>query len=105
MGRSSISLPYRDLRKSVLDSYSASAHLCLQHVQERDAFEIATTGDLPCPRAAHRCPPSALSPRSRRSAKQKMPGTHVIRSVSRSLTRKTAAGGTEPNSCRDARPL
>src|SRR6266481_7970431 len=37
MGRSSISLAYGDLRKLVLDSYSASAQLCLRHVQERDA--------------------------------------------------------------------
>jgi len=46
------------------------------------------------PTAARRYRPSASRPLFRKSAKPKMPGTHAIRSASRLLTRKTAAGGT-----------
>src|SRR5882724_12624199 len=56
------------------------------------------------PWTARRFRRSPPRPPRRRRAWPKTPGTRATRPASRSPTRKTAAGGTGPSSCRAARP-
>jgi hypothetical protein len=62
----------------------------LQELLQEAGFNVFVEGYLPCPRPAHRCPPSALSPRSRRSAKPKMPGCRSRLGSAATLARSPA---------------